>query len=243
MPLFHVRFVRVRDAMKAIAASPHLALVRRLTLAGAWVRNAEMTDFAVSPYLGNLQHLELSHNRIGIRGATDLAATRMPQLLSLNVSMNPSLKDRGLLALALADWPALEHLDATECDLRSPGIIGLTETPLLNRLTSLQLSRNQNVTSAAWLQLAQAPWTRLERLGLSNPAVTDDVVVALAENPSLKALRSLHIWAATVTERGARAILDSPHLRGLSRLRLAVHNLGAPLLTELRAALGAGLNP
>jgi hypothetical protein len=73
--------------------------------------------------------------------------------------------------------------------------------------------------------------------------VSDDVVVALAGNPSLKALHCLHLWAATVTERGARALLESPHLRGLNRLRLAVHNLDASLVAQLRGAFGAGFNP
>src|SRR5687768_11840778 len=71
MPLHHVSLVRARDVLAAVAACPQLALVRRLTLSGGWVRNAEMTGLAMSPHLDGLLDLDLTHNQIGIRGATD----------------------------------------------------------------------------------------------------------------------------------------------------------------------------
>jgi uncharacterized protein (TIGR02996 family) len=239
MPLFHLRLVRARGALRAVAACPQLALARRLTLAGAWLRNAEMTALAAAPPLGALRHLDLSHNQIGIRGATDLAATRAPALLALNIGTNP-IRDRGLLALALADWPALEHLDATECGLGAAGVIGLAESPLLRRVVSLQLSRNPRVTSAAWAALARAPMERLERLDLSNPAVTDETVEALATNPATAQLRVLHLGTASITDRGARALLNALHLRGLMRLCLPETRLSAAVMKQLRAAFGFG---
>jgi uncharacterized protein (TIGR02996 family) len=241
MPLYHVRLVRARDAMESVAASPQLALVRRLTLSGAWLRNPEMTALALSPHLVNLQELDLSYNQIGIRGLTDLATLQAPALRELRLERNP-IKDRGLLALAQADWPALEHLDAIECGLRyAPA--ALVDGPLVKRLVSLQLSRNPEVPSSAWVSLAAAPWERLRRLDLSNPFVTDEVAEALAANPALSTLRVLHLGATTVGNRGARAILDSPYLRGLTRLRLPEWNIDIALRARLRATYGDGFNP
>lgn len=214
-PLFHLKLLRVRDAMSSVAACPQLAFVRRLSLHHAWVRNAEMTAFAASPHLGNLQSLELSQNQVGIKGATDLAVARMPSLRELRLERNP-LKDRGLLALAQADWPALEGLDASECELTSAGVIGLAEGPLAPRLVSLRLSRNPRVTTAAWVRLVRAPFSRLQRLDLGETPATDEI---------------------------ARAILDSPYLRGLTLLRLPTANLGLAVHGMLRMAFGAGFNP
>jgi len=242
-PLFHLRLVRARGAMKAVAACPHLARVRRLTLTGAWLRNPDLTDFAPVSHLGNLQHLDVSHNQIGIRGATDLAVTRAPALRALNVSQNPPLKDGGIQAIAQADWLALEHLDASECGLGAAGVIGLVESALPGQLRSLQLSRNPAVTPAAWVRLARAAWARLERLDLSTPSVTDEVVVALAENSGLASLRVLHLGATALTARGAQAILGSPYLRELTRLRLPELHLDTALREQLRARFGAGFNP
>jgi uncharacterized protein (TIGR02996 family) len=241
LPLYHLRLARVRGSCAAVAACPHLARVRRLTLTGSWARNADMTALAASPHLDRLQLLDLSENGIGIRGATDLATARAPALRELQLTRNP-IKDRGLLALALADWPALKHLDATECGLRlAPA--ALADGPLVRRLVSLRLSRNPEVPTSAWLRLAAAPAERLEQLNLSNPFVTDEVAEALAANPALANLRVLHLGVAAITDRGAGAILASPYLRGLTRLRLPEASLDAALCAQLRAVYGDGFNP
>jgi uncharacterized protein (TIGR02996 family) len=242
MPLYHLRLLKARVVMKAVAACPQLALVRRLNLSSNVLRNPDMIALTVSPHLGELQHLDLTSNQIGVRGATDLAAARLPTLRSLRIEANP-IKDRGLLALALADWPALEHLDAMQCGLRRTGVVGLAESPLVRRLTVLQLTSNRDVPPDGWLALARAPLERMTRLDLSNPTVTDEVVEALAANPALAHLRILHMGGAPLTDRAARAVLDSPHLRGLTRLRLSDQRLSDALRNQLRAAFGEGYNP
>jgi uncharacterized protein (TIGR02996 family) len=242
MPLLNLRLFKARVVMKSIAACPQLALVRRLTMTHNVLRNADLTALAPSPHLGSLQYLDLSSNQIGIRGATDLSSAKLPALRHLRLSDNP-LKDRGLLALTLADWPALEHLDVTRCELKRAGVLGLAESALARRLTALQLSCNYLVPPDAWAALARAPMERLERLDLSNPAVTDETVEALAANPALRNLRVLHLGAANISASGARAILNSPHLRGLTRLRLPETALDAELCERLRATFGAGFNP
>jgi hypothetical protein len=105
------------------------------------------------------------------------------------------------------------------------------------------MSRNPQVTPAAWVRLVRAPWARLERLDLSNTAVTDEVVEALSENPALATLRVLHLGAAVITARGVRAMLNSPHLRGLTRLRLPEEPLDDALRMQLQIAYGDGFNP
>jgi uncharacterized protein (TIGR02996 family) len=242
MPIADVHLAQIRRGMKTLAACPQLSLVRNLSMAHNGLRNPDMTAFAASPHLSNLQTLDVSSNTIGIRGTSDLTTARMPSLRTLLLADNP-IKDRGLLAIAQTAWPALEHLDVSRCELQRSSVIGLAESPLVSRLTSLQLSGNAHVTTDAWLALARAPMARLERLDLSNSAVTDEVVEALAENPSLVGLRVLHLGAARITGGGERAILNSPHLRGLKRIRLPEMHLDAALREELRTAFGEGFNP
>ena len=242
MPLHHLRLFKARIGMEHLAACPQLALVRRLTLLGNVLRNEHMTAFATSPHLGNLRHLDLSENRIGVRGATDLAAANPPAVRALGLAGNP-IRDRGLLALALADWTALDTLDVSQCGLTGPGVSGFATTPLARRLVSLQMSRNPVVSAGNWRTLAAAPMERLQRLDLSSPGVTDEVVEALAANAALTRLRVLHLGAANTTDRAARAVLGSPTLRKLKRLRLPAHHIDAPLLKKLRDAFGTGFNP
>jgi hypothetical protein len=147
------------------------------------------------------------------------------------------------VALALAEWPALESLAANECGLTGPGVSAFAESPLVQRIVSLQLSRNPDVPGTNWRVLCTAPMARLERLDLSSPGVTDDAIEALAANRALVKLRVLHLGAASATARCARAVLDSPHLRKLKRLRLPETHLDPALRARLRTAFGAGFNP
>jgi uncharacterized protein (TIGR02996 family) len=244
-PLHHLRLVRVRGQMTPVVACPQLASVRRLSLCHAWVRNVEITAFAASPHLGSLRSLDVSHNQVGITGATDLAVARMPELRELDVERNP-LKDRGLLAVAQADWPKLESLDASECGLTDAGVIALAESPLIPRLVWLRLSRNAGVTTAAWARLAQAPLARLERLELNSVVpddAIDDAAEALAANPALANLRVLHLGAVTITDRGARAILDSPHLIRLADVRLWSGGYGITTWSRLIERFGERFSP
>jgi uncharacterized protein (TIGR02996 family) len=242
MPIHHLRLFKARVVMAAIAACPQLALVRHLTMVSNVLRNADMTALAASPHLSNLQCLDMSENKIGIRGATDLATAHAPSLRILRLAGNP-IKDRGLLAISQADWPALEHLDVTNCQLTRTGVIGLAESPLAPRLTSLQLSGNAEVSTDAWLALARAPLERLQRLDLSNATVTDDVIGALAANPAVVGLHTLHLGAAIITDRAARTILENPRFRNLRRLRISTQRLAVDTLHRLRTAFGAGFNP
>jgi|GEM_PF-1603839 len=242
MPLFHLRIYKARVVMKSLAACPQLAFVRQLTMLSNVLRNADITALAASPHLGNLQQLDMSENKIGIRGATDLASASLPSLQILRLTNNP-IKDRGLLAITQARWRSLDCLDVMRCDLQRAGVIGLAESPLVSQLTTLQLSGNSLVTTDAWIALARAPMQCLQRLDLSNAAVTDEVAGALATNTSLTNLRILHLGASTMTDRGAGAILNSPHLCNLTRLHIPENHLDANLRDQLRTRFGNGFNP
>jgi uncharacterized protein (TIGR02996 family) len=241
MPLHHLRLFKARVVMKALAACPQLALVRRLSMTNNVLRNAHVTALVPSPHLGRLTHLDLSKNQIGVCGATDLAAAAPTSLRVLRIASNP-IRGRGLLALGLADWPALERLDVNHCELNRAGVIGFAQGALVRRLTALQVSNNALVPPDAWAVLARAPMGRLVRLDLSTTGVTDDVIEALAANPALACLRVVHL-GGTVTDRGARALLSSPHLRNLQRLRVPSAHILPALRKELGTAFGTGFNP
>jgi hypothetical protein len=241
MPLHHLRVFKARVAMTAVAACPQLAHVRRLTLASNVLRNGDVAALVPSPHLGHLTHLDLSGNHIGVRGAADLATATLPALRVLQLRNNP-IRD-GLCPLILGPWPALEHLDVDACGLRGGGATALADSSLVRRLRALLVSGNPDVPTAAWVRLASAPCARLTRLEVRNPAVTEDVLVALAANPALANLRVLNLGLASVTDRGARALSESPHLRGLTSLRLPDKLLSAAVRDGLRAAFGPALNP
>lgn len=91
-PIRHVDFEKITAAeMTRLARSPLLTPLVSLWLnKGDEIGDEEVEILARSPYLGNLRWLDLSFNRITVRGVEALcASTSMPQLAFLNLAGNP----------------------------------------------------------------------------------------------------------------------------------------------------------
>jgi uncharacterized protein (TIGR02996 family) len=173
------------EAVPDVVASPHLAGVRSLDLAGGKQRS----DF--------------SHPRPSPSGpawANALAAAshaaRLEELVFPNA---PGSGDgRRLSAGDLRRLAAAEHLRS----LRVLDLGDEYENPDLNAEAVAVLA------SASFAG-------RLRHLGLAYCPLGDEGVARLAGDRSFALLRSLDLEACTVTDRSVRAVLESPHLAGL----------------------------
>jgi predicted DNA-binding WGR domain protein len=81
----------------------------------------------------------------------------------------------------------------------------------------------------------------LEHLGLQDSEYSDDIAVAIASSPLLARLKGLDLSMGTLSDAGAQALLDSPHIRGLRHLNLRHHYLSPAMVKKIRA-LGIEVN-
>jgi hypothetical protein len=105
----------------------------------------------------------------------------------------------------------------------------LSRAPCLPTLKTLDLNALEGCDASVGTLLSRA--TSLRELSLGDAVLTDEILEAIAANPGFGQLETLtlpHVsWRMKRddpnardlhTERGARAVLESPHLRSLKRV-------------------------
>jgi hypothetical protein len=201
--------------MEALAGSDRFPRLRRLVLAE---QNAiglpGFQALAGWPQLPALRALELKGGRVD---AVRLSALFRPgvvlSLRRLEV-VNVYLTDTGVCALATVGCLGdLRHLGLDGCFVGDAGVAALVAAPFVAGLERLDLQRNYEITSAG---------ARL-----------------LAGCPGLARLRSLDLLGCELDAEGLRALLDSPHLRGLQRLVVSPALLkDGPMAASYRSRFG-----
>jgi uncharacterized protein (TIGR02996 family) len=172
--------------------------------------------------------------------------------------------DRGFMVLAIATT-AREFLDRGEgwfgslvphaFDIRlfeaKEHIAALAASPLLRRLTGLELVNN-GLDGADIRALVASPYlNRLTTLDLSSNSLGDEGVRALAASPCLRRLTRLVLRWNRIGDGGVRELAASPHLTRLTSLNLSGNQIGdagaealagSPSLVHLKSLnLGAGI--
>jgi uncharacterized protein (TIGR02996 family) len=217
----------------------------------AWGRpgDDDFVDIVTSRHLARLEYLGFDSNNVTDEGIVALAdSPTMSRLRSLCLAANP-VSWNGLRLLAESPHlTSLEHLDLSyglEIDrLDDRAIAALIESPLLGRLTLLDLSHNP-IGDEAISRLAAAPGAsrlRVLALGDEQRFLSARGVRALADSPYLFELRRLVLPAVRLDDGAASALAHSRRLANLSEL--VVHD--GPDLTDkgrqaLRHRFGEGL--
>lgn len=89
-PVMHVQLTGVRGLTAALAASPHLARLRSLSLARTGLDDAGLIELVASPHLGALRWLDLSGNQLRRPALEALCASPgLPRLTFVNLTRNP----------------------------------------------------------------------------------------------------------------------------------------------------------
>ncbi|HET7504340.1 MAG TPA: hypothetical protein VFK02_25135 [Kofleriaceae bacterium] len=104
-PVLHLDLTGAKPVAAALFASPHLARLVSLKLAGEGLGDAEAKLLAASPHLARLEWLDLSRNQIGAAGLEAIAASsHLPRLGYVSFAAN-----------AVAD-PTPQHADEYDAD-------------------------------------------------------------------------------------------------------------------------------
>ena len=252
-------------------ADADLRSLRSLGLNGIRVGPDAMDRLLNEASLDNLEHLRASHNPLGydaivpllkndllpslrsleLRDANlDLAALealcRAPvfkRLRALDIGVN-RVGDAGVGAIVSASSGALVELGLVSTNLGHGALDALQRLPHLLDLVSLDLGHNA-IKDDGVLALSRVPWNRLENLRLSRALVGDLGAIIIAESPRLATLIELDLERNRITDRGATALLRSPHLLGIRWLSLVQCKLGQPHLDSLEGIrpLQYGLEP
>ncbi|MFV0476631.1 MAG: hypothetical protein ACK5ME_02210 [Parahaliea sp.] len=74
---------------------------------------------------------------------------------------------------------------------------------------------------------------RLHTLGLCNSQYSDDLAEAIVKSPLLDRIKVLDLSLGTLTDRGAKALIDSGRLGHLERLDITHHYVSSDVVAEL----------
>ena len=223
------------ESLSALAGSPAVSRLERLSLWACQLSAAGALALAESPHLGPLWYLQLGWNRIGPAGVTALA--RSPRLKGLRVL---GLSGTGVGPKGLAELSRSEHLRALgrlelrSNQLRTAGPI-IAEGPAFAHLRALQLDEN-NIGDAGPAALARsAVLNGLERLELRECGIKEGGAKALADGAGLRALTHLELGHNRVGAVGTQALAAEvrfPCLRVLSLSNNFVGDTGARALAR-----------
>jgi uncharacterized protein (TIGR02996 family) len=158
---------RVSEGFRRLAASPHLAGLRRLGLHEAGIGAEHLEQLLDSPHLSGLEVLLLGGNTLGDESAEALARAPLAAgLVTLDLA-GTGLSDGGLRALVRVGLRRLARLNISgNHGVSNDSLLALTESPPAQSLTLLDLV-NTGVTPAGAAARVSSHLTGLKRLFLS----------------------------------------------------------------------------
>ncbi|MFE3459174.1 STM4015 family protein [Nocardiopsis aegyptia] len=206
----------VRDRLTALARRmPHL----RALFFGEILQEENELSWIIQDDLAPLFAAFPGLTEFAVRGTEGLGLNigRHDRLRRLTVE-SAGLPGRVVREIAASDLPALEHLELW-----------------------LGTKHHGNDTTAEDLTpiLSGGALPGLRSLGLRNADGLDAWIPVLAEAPVLAQLDTLDLSLGTLTDEGARVLLDAPGLRRLRRLDLHHHFLSGEMAERVRAEFTA----
>ncbi len=219
-------------AIRALAASPHLARLTELEIPYSRMTPAGLGALVSSPHVRGLKVLEIDFNGIGADGARVIAAA--PNLAGLTELTVQTCEIGGAGAAALAGSPhlaGLAKLDLMVNEIDDTGAVALARSPHLRNLAELSLWNN-DVGPAGARGILSARWPRLRRLYLSCNELGLEGVQALTSAPGLRGLTVLGLGVVCLRSAKAKrlavaqALAGSPHVAGLKGLHLFRDHVG-----------------
>jgi uncharacterized protein (TIGR02996 family) len=209
---------------RELARCPRLDQLRILDLRENNLTGADLEALATAPLSRSVRELILTLNRgLGDRGALALAGAEMPALRSLRLGAC-RIESAGASAMACASWlPHIERLELDMNDLRAGGADLLAG---LRDIEVLRLDHCNLLGKSCCLALANNPHLgRLRHLDLRVSALGPDLASALASNSTLGNLRELELDHTRLGDRGLQRLAEWPGLAHLYYLGLQDNEL------------------
>lgn len=197
-----------------VARAPDLPALRALFIGDMTYEECEISWIVQGDYTPLLKAFP-KLEELRIRGAQDLSLEPVTHTALRKLTIESGgLPSEVVEALIGSSLPALEHL---ELWLGSDEYGFDGDVDLYRRL------------------LGALAGPSLRYLGLRDSQISDELAQWLAEEEVVSRLHTLDLSLGTLGDEGARALLDSPHVRSLQRLDLSHHYISAALQQHLKA--------
>jgi uncharacterized protein (TIGR02996 family) len=226
-----------RRHISALCSCPYLQHVRRaafgderyyhaITYAGA-------RKLAASPYVCNLEEIDLFESKISRAGMIALASSpHLKKLKRLEVPEN-AIGNEGAFAIANAGhWTGLEGLHLRNCGINYHGLVALASAEHLGGLRELGLMGNQFGGDGGRV-VAESTWRNLQEIDLSSTGLPYQELVPLARSPLAAGLRKLRLSFNAVRAVGMKALVSSSHWNALEGLELSQTGLKSDAMEVL----------
>jgi uncharacterized protein (TIGR02996 family) len=227
----------------AVAACPHLAGLRELTLRVSMlnlVRGQEksvlgavgVTALARSPYLSKVTRLALSDNPLGGDAIAAVLAAPWPlEELDLSHDRAPKGIDDAFAASKRA--PTLKRLVLEDTKLTTGFKLDrMFGAPCLANLEELQMELAHIGPKGVKPLLDKLP-PKVVELGLARNALADAGVAALAAHPRVATLKTLFLGHNRLGAASATALAGSPHIAKVEKIYLAEPRFKEDQVAEL----------
>ncbi len=199
---------------RAIARSPNLSHLSRLSLNDNQIRDAGAQAIAHSPYLSHLTRLDLNGNEIKNEGAIAIAeSSYMSHLSRLELGGN-EIENDGVIAIAGSSYMShLSRLDLGSNEIENDGAIAITRSSYMSHLSRLEFYDN-HIGDAGAQAIAHSPHlSTLTQLDLSDNEIENDGAIAIAGSSFMSRLTRLELFGNPIGVAGTEAIAHSPFLR------------------------------
>jgi len=197
-----------------VARAPELPALRALFIGDMTYEECEISWIVQGDYTPLLKAFP-KLEELRIRGAQDLSLQPVTHTALRKLTIESGgLPSEVVEALIASSLPALEHL---ELWLGSDGYGFDGDVGLYRRV------------------LGALAGPSLRYLGLRDSEISDELAQWLAGEEVVGRLHTLDLSLGTLGDEGARALLDSPHVRKLQRLDLSHHYISPALQQQLKA--------
>ncbi|HXK20019.1 MAG TPA: ankyrin repeat domain-containing protein, partial [Polyangiaceae bacterium] len=221
------------DDFKAIATGKGARDLCKLVLVKASPNTAAMLALAELPQA--IETLDLGFDGRLVDFDRVAVAERLAARTHLRELQLKQVKNLDRASRALAGIPSLEKLLLQNADMKSDGLLALTEG--LKSLQVLDVSENYIESYASDLdagKLLDLASPKLRELRLNKLGLSDAQAIAIAASPRATALTHLDLARNDIGDEGALALAQSKHLRNLASLNLNANAISSSTTELLR---------
>jgi uncharacterized protein (TIGR02996 family) len=216
--LREVAMTEAGPVVDRLAACPALRRVRRLLLHDNHLDDGHAAILFASPHLRDLIGLDLSNNQITAAGVRALGAAGVPALRHLDLSFNPCGEAEFEALVVAASLRKLVTLRLHRSGQTIDDFVPLLRSPLRDALTEDTLA---SVPASGRLAPLLAEAARARGMKELRLTLYDDAAEALASSPHLGGVTSLRLSSSSLTGDALATLLSCPSLTALESLDLA----------------------